>query len=125
MAIDCSAFQSNTPHGIVFPGLQLQYICTTYYTGDVYAVTEWDIAPVSLPKEVAVLVHGVPEQESVKMGPFSILATGSDGDCYNSSLTVTASPELNGTVISCKQGNTEQSVGTSIINIGRHQSLSL
>ena len=119
---DCSVFESTTADRILFPGLQLQYNCTIYYAGDVYAVTEWDISSTNHPSEVALLVHGAPEQESVKLGPFSIQATGSDTDsgCYNSTLTVAASPELNGTVISCKQGNTQQSIGTSTINIGRY-----
>ena len=51
---------------------------------------------------VVVLFHSTLGDPPIECGNFSVQLTASDGDCYTSILTVTASPELNGTVVTCE-----------------------
>ena len=62
------------------------------------------------------IYHGLlPTQESGMCGPFSVQATGSDAGCHTSTLTVTASPELNGTVIQCSHLGDEVGRATLLV----------
>ena len=84
---------------VVCPGEELTYNCTIFQkSGTPVAVWSGFCADSS---DINIIHGGQPAQESDTCGPFTVNATGSDGNCHTSTLTVTASPELNGTVIQC------------------------
>ena len=107
----CLSFTSSVEEGkAVCPGEELTYTCTIFDDTSSFPVAVWsgfcaDSSDINI-------FHGS-SQESGMCGPFSVQATGSDGNCYTSNLTVTASPELNGTVIQCSHLGVE--VGTSTL----------
>ena len=81
----------------VCPGEELTYTCSIIHdTIKYYQQTVWSGLNCSL-----LVLHGPAELEPETCGSFSAQATGSDGGCYTSTLTVTSSLELNGTVIQC------------------------
>ena len=96
----CPSFTSSVEEGrAVCPGEELTYTCNIFDDTSAFPIAVWsglcaDSSDISI-------VHGILAQESGTCGPFTVQATGSDGDCYTSTLTVTASPELNETVIQC------------------------
>ena len=97
----------------VCPGEELTYNCTIFDDMNNFPAAVWsgfcpDNSDINL-------FHGIPAQESDMCGPFSVQATGSDSDCYTSTLTVTASPELNGTVIQCSHESVEVGRATLIV----------
>ena len=61
------------------------------------------------------IFHGIPAQESGMCGPFSVQATGNVSGCHTSTLTVTASLELNGTVIQCSHKSVEVGRATLLV----------
>ena len=95
----------------VCPGEELTYTCTIFDDTNSFPAAVW--SGFCADGSDIVIVHGSPAQESGMCGPFSVQTTCSDGNCYTSTLTVTASPELNGTVIQCSHLGVE--VGTSTL----------
>ena len=101
----CPSFTSSVEEGrAVCPGEELTYTCTIFQIGGT-PIAVWsgfcgDSSYINI-------IHGLPAQESGMCGPFTVQATASDGDCYTSTLTVTASPELNGTVFQCSHESVE------------------
>ena len=81
----------------VCPGEELTYTCSI----DGFA-TVWRMNPQPCAGGVVALVHSTLGDPPIECGNFSAQLTASDGDCYTSTLTVTASPELNGTVVTCE-----------------------
>ena len=82
----------------VCPGEELNYTCTIFDGISTAPTAVW--SGFCADGSVITIIHGT-SQESGMSGNFSVQATGSDGGCYNSTLSVTAAPELNGTVIQC------------------------
>ena len=101
----------------VCPGEELTYTCSIFDDTS-FLTTTWRMTPQPCVGGFVGLVHSTLGDPPIECGPFSANLTASDGDCYNSTLTVTASPELNGTVVSCEDtlGNV---AGSATINIGR------
>ena len=109
----CPSFTSSVEEGrAVCPGEELTYNCTIFQTGGTPIAVWSGFCADSSDINIA---HGFPAQESGMCGPFSVQATGSDGDCYTSTLTVTASLELSGTVIQCSHGSVEVDRATLLV----------
>ena len=87
----------------VCPGEELTYTCTIDGTGS--SITVWSMTPQPCAGSAVVLVHSTLGGPPIECGQFSAQLTASDGDCYTSTLTVTASPELNGTVVRCEDSS--------------------
>ena len=99
-AAACPSFTPPVEEGrAVCPGEELTYTCTIFDDTNSFPVAVW--SGFCAGSSDIVIAHGVPVQESAMCGPFSVQATGSDGDCHTSTLTFNASAELNGTVIQC------------------------
>ena len=81
----------------VCPGEELTYTCTIDDTSSI--LTVWRVPCAG---GVVALLHSTLGDQRIECGQFSAQLTASDGDCYTSTLTVTASPELNGTVVRCE-----------------------
>ena len=88
---------------IVCSGEKLNYTCTFVNGGREVQITSWNISQCS---SIINTVHDATDYGKVETcGPFSVqINNASDGDCYTSTLTVTASPELNETLIQCDGG---------------------
>ena len=100
----CPSFTSSVEEGrVVCPGKELTYTCTFANGGGEVQITSWNISQCS---SIINTVHDATNYGKVETcGPFSVqVNNASDGDCYTSTLTVTASPELNGTLIQCFGG---------------------
>ena len=110
----CPSFTSSVEEGrAVCPGEELTYTCTIFQMGGIpIAVWSGFCADSS---DIINIAHGILAQESGMCGPFLVQATGSDGGCHTSTLTVTASPELNGTVIQCSNGSVEVGKATLLV----------
>ena len=69
---------------------------------------------------VVALLHSTLGDLPIVCGNFSAQAiyTAIDGDCHTSTLTVTASPELNGTVVTCED-NPGNVAGSATILLSR------
>ena len=105
------------PVGEMFcPGEEITCYCNSFDTTSIVPTFRWSGF---CPDGSAINIrHGISGQDSGMCGPFSVQATDSDGDCYTSTLTVTASPELNGTLIQCSHLGAE--VGnTTLLVAGR------
>ena len=106
----CPSFTSSVEEGrAVCPGEELTYTCKIFDDTRL-SVTVWRITPLPCAGNTVLLIHsklgnGDPP---IECGPFSAQLTANDSNCYTSTLTVTASPELNGTVVRCDDnpGNT-------------------
>ena len=85
----------------VCPGEELTYTCTIF-DGTGSSITAWRMTPQPCAGGVVALVHNTLGDPPIECGNFSAQLTASDGDCYTSTLTVTASPELNGIVVRCE-----------------------
>ena len=110
----CPSFTSSVEEGrAVCPGEELTYTCTM--TGS--SATVWKITPQPCDGLVSffIMYHNT---DTFKRGPFSARLSASDGDCYTSTVTVTASLELNGTVIACSD-NPGNVTGNAVIQLGR------
>ena len=92
----CPSFTSSVEEGrAVCPGEELTYTCNISTS-----VTFWYITPSPCGNDaIALAQHTVPQ---IMCEPFLAQLTASDGDCYTSTLTVIALPELNGTVVTCE-----------------------
>ena len=96
-----AAFTSSVEEGrAVCPGEEFTYTCTIDGTGS--SLTAWRMTPQPCAGGAVALVHSTLGDPPIECGPFSAQLTASDGDCYTSTLTVTASLELNGTVVTCE-----------------------
>ena len=94
----CPSFTSSVEEGrAVCPGEELTYTCTI----DGFA-TVWRMTPQPCAAGGVGLVHSTLGDPPKKCGPFSAQLTANDSNCYTSTLTVTASLELNGTVVTCE-----------------------
>ena len=114
----CPSFTSSVEEGrAVCPGEELAYTCNIF--DDINIVVDVAWSGLCADGSDINIFHGIPAQESGTCGPFAAQATGSDGDCYTSTLTVTASPELNGTVIQCSHGSVEVDRATLLVT-GMH-----
>ena len=112
----CPSFTSSVEEGrAVCPGEELTYTCTIFDNTSIFPVAFW--SGFCADSSDIVIAHGS-AQESGMCGPFTVQATASDGDCYTSTLTVTASPELNGTAIQYSHGSVE--VGRATLVAGMH-----
>ena len=97
----CPSFTSSVEEGrAVCPGEELTHTCTIDGTGS--SVTEWRMTPLPCVGSVVALLHSTLGDPPIECGPFSAQLTANDSNCYTSTLTVTASPELNGTVVRCE-----------------------
>ena len=97
----CPSFTSSVEEGrAVCPGEELTYTCTIFDNTSTFPAAFWS-GFCADSSDIINIAHGILAQESGMCGPFLVQATGSDGDCYTSTLTVNASLELNGTVIQC------------------------
>ena len=95
----------------VCPGEELTYTCTIFDdTNENYQQTVWSGLNCSL-----IVLHGPVELEPETCESFSAQATGSHGGCHTSTLTVTASPELSGTVIQCLDPHSSTVVGSALL----------
>ena len=125
IAASCPSFTSSVEEGrAVCPGEELTYTCTIFDDTSLYATTIWNASRIGsnyCPDygNLMVLTHGLSSEELYRCGPFTAQATGSDGDCYTSTLTVTASPELNGTVIQCIDGFLRRSNDSFLYIVGK------
>ena len=110
----CPSFTSSVEEGrAVCPGEELTYNCTIFDDMNNFPAAVWSgFCPDNSDINIA---HGIPAQESDMCGPFSVQATGSDSDCYTSTLTVTASLDLSGTVINCSHESVEVGRATLIV----------
>ena len=82
----------------VCPGEELTYTCSI----DGFA-TLWRMTPEPCEGGAVALLHSTLGDPPIECGPFSAQLTANDSNCYTSTLTVTASPELNGTVVRCEE----------------------
>ena len=114
----CPSFTSSVEEGrAVCPGEELTYTCTIFdNTG--FSTTVWRMTPQPCAGGVIALFHGTLGDSQLECGPFSAQLTASDGDCYTSTLTVTASPELNGTVVTC-QDNPGNVAGSATVLLSK------
>ena len=97
----------------VCPGEELTYTCTIFDDTSAIPIAVW--SRFCADSSVIYVVHRIPAQESSTCGPFSVQATGSDGNCYTSTLTVNTSLELNGTVIQCSHESVEVGRATLLV----------
>ena len=102
---------------VVCPGEELTYSCTIYDFTNTNPTAVW--SGFCADGSVINIAHGQPAQESGMCGPFSVQATGSNGTCYTSTLTVNASAELNGTVIQCSHESDQ--VGNARLIVGKYE----
>ena len=112
----CPSFTSSVEEWrAVCPGEELTYTCAIFDdTG--FSSTVWRMTPHPCDGGVVLLFHGTPVGgPPIECGEFSAQLIASDGDCYTSTLTVTASPELNGTVVTC-----DSTDGSATIMIGMY-----
>ena len=93
---------------VIIAQQELQYICSVYSnTSSTLVIWKVDFC-----EDI------VSSADTLECEGFSAQATGSIiGGCYTSTLTVTASPKLNGTVVRCIT-NDGSEVGRAAINIG-------
>ena len=113
----CPSFTSSVEEGrAVCPGEELTYTCTIFQMGGI-PVAVW--SGFCADSSDIIIVHGVPGQDSGMCGPFSAQATGSDGGCHTSTLTVNVSLELSGTVIRCSNVTVEVGRATLLVT-GMH-----
>ena len=83
------------------PGDEVTYTCDV---GTVMGATEWRLPDDTCgsPSAIALIQFGACSTDDDTCGPFSAANDGSDGpNCLVSSLTVTASTDLNNTLIQC------------------------
>ena len=114
----CPSFTSSVEEGrAVCPGEELTYNCTINGTGS--SVTVWSMTPQQCGGGVVALFHNTFGDPPNECGNFSAQLTAKDSNCYTSTLTVTASPELIGTVVTCEDtlGNVAGSVTTLLSKI--------
>ena len=71
--------------------------CIIFDDTNSFPQTAWNGLNCSENADAILIVY--PLMQSGTCGPFSANATGSNGTCYTSTLTVTASAELNGSVV--------------------------
>ena len=111
VASACPSFTSSVEEGrAVCPGEELDYTCTIFDdTGT--SSTEWILCG----RGTLVVVHSTLGGQPVDSGNFSAILTASNSDCYTSTLTVTASPELNGAVIICRDSLENVAGNTTIL----------
>ena len=108
----CPSFTSSVEEGrAVCPGEELTYNCTIFDDINTFPASVW--SGFCADSSAINIIHGFPAQESGMCGPFLVQATGSDGDCHTSTLTVNVSLELSGTVIRCN--NTSVEVGSATL----------
>ena len=101
----CPSFTSSVEEGrAVCPGEELTYTCTIFDNTSSNPTAVW--SGFCADSSDIVIAYGS-SQESGMCGPFTVQAIASDGDCHTSTLTVTASLELNGTVIQCSHESVE------------------
>ena len=101
----------------VCPGEELTYTCKIF--GDTgSSATVWRMTPLPCAGGVVALFHSTLGGPPMECGPFSAQLTANDSNCYTSTLTVTASLELNGTVVTCED-NPGNVAGSATINIGK------
>ena len=112
----CPSFTSSVEEGrAVCPGEELTYNCTVFDTV-IPTIATW--TGFCSDNSSIFIAHGVSTLESDMCGPFSVQATGNSiSDCYTSTLTVsvTASPELSGTVIQCSHESVEVGRATLLV----------
>ena len=112
-AAACPSFTPPVEEGrAVCPGEELTYTCTIFDDTSTFPIVVW--SGFCADSSVINIVHGS-SQESGTCGPFSVQTNGSDGNCHTSTLTVTASPELNGTVIQCSHLGVEVGRATLLV----------
>ena len=99
----------------VCPGEKLTYTCSIDGTD----ATLWNITPRphQCEEDVIALARG-----TQTCGPFSAQITSTTDSCSTSTLTVTYSPELNGTVITCED-NAGSVAGNATIPVAGRQTL--
>ena len=113
-AAACPSFTPPVEEGrAVCPGEELTYTCTIF-DGTGSSATVWRMTCAG---GGVVLVHSTLGDPPIECGPFLAQLTASDGDCYTSTLTVTALLELNGTVVIC--GDTSGNVGSATILLSK------
>ena len=115
----CPSFTSSVEEGrAVCPGEELTYTCTIF-DGTCSSATVWSMTPLPCVGGVVALLHSTLGDPPIECGPFSAQLTANDSNCYTSTLTVTASPELNGTVVTCEDtlGNVAGSATTLLSKI--------
>ena len=110
----CPSFASSVEESrtAVCPGEKLTYNCSILVANQA-PHTVWN--GFCADGSAINIFHGLPAQESGTCELFSVQATGSDGSCYTSTLTVTASPDLSGTVMQCS--NVAVEVGRASIPV--------
>ena len=104
VATACIPFTSSVEEGrSVCPGEELTYTCTILGGAAVWRVPCGDAGALALAQTKWLDNPPVP----VECGNFSAAAvlTVTDSDCYTSTLSVTASPELNATHIACEDSS--------------------
>ena len=77
--------------------------CIIFDDTNSFPQTAWNGLNCSENADAILIVY--PLMQSGMCGPFSANSTGSNGTCYTSTLTVTASAELNGSVVNCFNNN--------------------
>ena len=116
----CSSFTSSVEEGrAICPGEKLTYNCTVFDNVNLVPTAVW--SGFCADSSVINIAHGVPVQESGLCGPFSVQAADANGNCYTSTLTVTASPELNGTIIQCSHESFEVGRATLLVVGGEYR----
>ena len=117
----CPSFTPPVEEGrAVCPGEELTYTCTIDGTGS--SLTVWRMTPQPCAGSGVALFHSTLGDPPIECGNFSAELTVSDGDCYTSTLTVTASPsipELNGTVVICQDNPGNVAGSATILIVGR------
>ena len=109
----CPSFTSSVEEGrAVCPGEELTYTCTIFDNTSPNPTAVW--SGFCADSSDIVVAHGSALEPGM-CGPFTVQATASDGDCYTSTLTVTASTELNGTVIRCIHESVEVGRATLLL----------
>ena len=104
----------------VCPGEELTYNCTIFDDAG-FSATFWRMTPQPCDGGAVALFHGTVGGPPIECGNFSAQLIASDGDCYTSTLTVTSSPELNGSVVRCEDSTMNAAGNASIIIIGRYE----
>ena len=113
-AAACPSFTPTVEEGrAVCPGEELTYTCTIFDDTSLFPTAVW--SGFCADSSSIFIIHGDSSEESGMCGPSTVQANGSDGDCYTSTLTVTASPELNGTVIRCSHESVEVGRATLLV----------
>ena len=114
VASTCPSFTSSVEEGrAVCPGEELTYNCTIFDNTTNSHTAVW--SGFCDNNTELHIVHAASSQLSDTCGPFTVNATGSDGDCHTSTLTVTASTELSGRVIRCSHESVEVGRATLLV----------